>query len=338
METKKKVESLSFLRGLAVVLVCFCHFGTPFADNNPLEGMFHAFHEYGKYGVQVFFVISGFIIPLSMDKAKYQLKYYGKFLLKRAIRLHPPYLAALVITLIVVGLANKVKHEPFPENTWTIFQSLFYIHAPANNPVFWTLKIEAEYYLLMGLIFTVLQKFPKPSIIIGVPALMLISQTSVIAYIELFEHMLFFMIGIIGYMIFVKKEGSNWLELGGIAAITVFCYIYYGISPTIAAVFTIAVILLYKGKVAKPIDFMGEISYSVYLLHFPIGVKFLNLFSRYVPPAYSILLFAAACALVFVIGVVFWKYVEKPFGDMSNRIRYGESKRAPQPLTVEAAN
>lgn len=333
METKRKVESLSFLRGLAVLLVCFCHFGKPFAQNNALAGMFEAFHEYGKYGVQIFFVISGFIIPLSMDKARYHIRYYGKFLLKRAVRLHPPYLAALVITLVVVALANKVKQEPFPEDTFTIFQSLFYIHAPVNNPVFWTLKIEAEYYLFIGLFFVVLQKYPRLTLAVSIPLFMLLSQTPVIAYIELFEHIMYFMIGILGYVIYVK-EGSNLFEMGCIAAIGVFTFIVYGPAPAIAGLFTVLFILFYKGKVFKAFDFMGEISYSVYLLHFPIGVKLINLLIRHVPPPYWIVLFTAILFLAIGIGVVFWKYIEKPFGDMSNRIRYGDSKRAPSNLAV----
>ncbi|MVT09221.1 acyltransferase family protein [Chitinophaga tropicalis] len=335
METKRKVESLSLLRGLAVLLVCLCHFGLPFAENNALAGMFDSFHEYGKYGVQVFFVISGFVIPLSMDKAGYQIRYYGKFLFKRAARLHPPYLAALVITLLVVALSNKVKHEPFPENPLTIFQSLFYIHAPDNNPVFWTLKIEAEYYLFIGLFFIILQRYTRVTLALSLPLFMLLSQLPVAGYIELFQHMMYFMIGIIGYIIYMKEgSGSSLFEMFCIAAAGIFAFIMDGPAPAIAGLFTVSFILFYKGKGFKPLDFMGEISYSVYLLHFPIGVKFINLLIRHVPPNTAIILFTVTLLLVTGIGVVFWKYVEKPFGDMSNRIKYGESKKVSSGLTM----
>jgi peptidoglycan/LPS O-acetylase OafA/YrhL len=328
MDNKRKVESLSFLRALAVLMVCFCHFGSPFSQDNALAGMFDAFHEYGKYGVQVFFVISGFVIPLSLDKGRYELKHYGKFLLKRLIRLHPPYLFALSITLVILALTTVVKHMPYPETPWTIFQSLFYLHHPDINPVFWTLKVEAEYYLFIGLFFVLLQKFPKATLAVSIPLFMVISQTAVVNYIDLFSHMLYFMIGVIGYVMYMKG-GNNWLEVGYIAAITVFTFFFYGAAPTIAATFTILVIMLYKGKVNKRFDFLGEISYSVYLLHFPIGVKLINLASRYIKPQYDIILFLFTVLFCLGVGYVFWRYVERPFSERSNKIKYGPRKTAP---------
>lgn len=326
MEKKRKVESLSFLRGLAVLLVCFCHFGGPFSEGNALAGMFDAFHEYGKYGVQIFFVISGFVIPLSLDKANYQIKHYGKFLLKRVIRLHPPYLVALALTLIILAASNVVKHMPFPETATSIIQSLFYLHHPDSNPVFWTLKVEAEYYLFIGLYFVVLQKYPRLTLGISIPLFMLISQTPVVNYIDLFQHLLYFMVGLAGYLIY-RNEGKSWFEAGCIAAITVFCYIFFGAAPTIAATFTVLVILLYKGKVHKSFDFLGEISYSVYLIHFPIGVKLINLTSRYVKPEFAIILFSITLVTCLVLGTIFWKYIERPFSERSNRISYGQRKK-----------
>ncbi|PWV50569.1 acyltransferase [Chitinophaga sp. S165] len=328
METKRKVESLSFLRGLAVLLVCFCHFGNPFAEGNALSGMFDAFHEYGKYGVQIFFVISGFVIPLSLDKAGYQIKYYGKFLLKRAMRLHPPYLIALALTLIILAASNAVKHIPFPETFTSIIQSLFYLHYPDSNPVFWTLKVEAQYYLFIGLYFVILQKYPRLTLAISIPLFMLISQTPVVNYLDLFQHLLYFIIGIAGYLIYMR-QGKSWFEMGCIAAITVFCFIFYGAAPTIAAAFTILVILLYTGKVHKAFDFLGEISYSVYLIHFPIGVKLINLTSRYVKPEFAIILFSITLVTCLVLGVIFWKYIERTFSERSNKISYGQRKKAP---------
>lgn len=127
METNKKINTLGFLRGLAVIAVCFCHYGYAIALGQKTEMTFiyKAIGDYGKFGVHIFFVISGFIIPLSMDKAKYKLRYIFDFLLKRATRLHPPYLGGLLLTLIIVFFANHVKHIPFSENTLSIIKSFF---------------------------------------------------------------------------------------------------------------------------------------------------------------------------------------------------------------------
>ncbi|RYY54830.1 MAG: acyltransferase [Chitinophagaceae bacterium] len=336
METKRKVESLGLLRGVAVLMVCFCHYANPLASGNALAGMFDAFHVYGKYGVQLFFVISGFVIPLSMDKARYSLSYYGKFLMKRIVRLHPPYIVALVITLVIVYFANKVRNEPFPEDVNSIIKCLFYLKTPSNNGVYWTLRVEMEYYLFMGLFFVLLKKFPRPTLAIGIPVAMLLSQLpGLIEYIHLFEFLLYFMIGMAAYIIYNRQDGSSLFEYFCILAIGAFTFIYDGWIPTFAALFAAAVILFYTGKGNKFLNFTGEISYSVYLLHFPIGIKLINLLKVKVHPELSIVLFLGALALILVIGYLFWRFIEKPSADWSNKIKYGTSKRPPKSLPVE---
>ncbi|WP_028669044.1 acyltransferase family protein [Runella zeae] len=151
----KKIDSLVLLRAIAVVLVVFCHLGHPLEDDGLFGLFFELMHNYGKYGVHIFFVVSGFIIPYSMYKSHYTLNNYFKFLYKRLIRLHPPYLFALLLTLIISFFSYKLRHLNFPETLKSVFFSFFYFHVPADNPVFWTLAVEAQYYLLIGIIFTI---------------------------------------------------------------------------------------------------------------------------------------------------------------------------------------
>jgi len=331
METAKKVNSLILLRGVAVLSVCFCHFGLPLAKGNFLSGMFDAFHTYGQYGVHIFFVISGFIIPLSMDKAGYKIKYYPRFLYKRAIRLHPPYLVALALTFIIVALANRAKHIPFPETLPDVIKSCFYFHIPEENPVFWTLRVEAEYYLFIGLFFLLVKKFPKLTICVAIPILMFISQIPISEEKNLGPFITFFLIGIVAYMMY-NKVGSYIVALIGLISLIIFSFIFFPLAAAISASFTVLFILLYKGNGNTFFDFFGEISYSVYLIHFPIGVKLLNMLYHHLNPRYYIFLFIMTIILVTVISWIFWKFIEKPSGDLSNKIKYGESKKSPTSL------
>ena len=98
--------------------------------------------------------------------------------------------------------------------------------------------------------------------------------------------------------------------------------------------FTVLFILLYKGSGNKFLDLFGEISYSVYLIHFPIGVKLLNLISGHLNPRYYVFLFILTLIIVSGISMVFWKFIEKPAGDLSNKIKYGESKKKPKSLVI----
>jgi peptidoglycan/LPS O-acetylase OafA/YrhL len=331
LEADKKVNSLILLRGISVLCVCFCHFGQPLTKNNTMGETFSMFHEYGQYGVRIFFVISGFIIPLSMDKAKYKIKHYFSFLFKRAVRLHPPYLAALALTLIIVVVSDRVKHIAFPENMSSIIQSLFYLHIPDNNPVFWTLRIEAEYYAFIGLLFPLLNNFPKLFLCIALPLMMIISQTDLAHDKNLFAYIAFFLMGIVTYLIY-NKVGPFLLALICLITLIVFSFIFYPWPSAIAGLFTASFILLYKARGNGALNFFGEISYSIYLIHFPIGVKLVNLIFTHLNPRYYVFLFLVTIILVSAISAIFWKFIEKPFADLSNKIKYGQSRKSPKSL------
>ncbi|MEL7160176.1 MAG: acyltransferase family protein, partial [Bacteroidota bacterium] len=71
---KNHLDSLVILRGLAALVVCCCHFCKPTSSpENPLW-LYEFFGEYGTIGVEVFFVVSGFVIPYSLLVGRYALK------------------------------------------------------------------------------------------------------------------------------------------------------------------------------------------------------------------------------------------------------------------------
>jgi peptidoglycan/LPS O-acetylase OafA/YrhL len=52
---ESQLDVLVLLRGVAVLLVCFCHFGAPLSEGHAFASLFQWFDDYGKYGVHVFF-------------------------------------------------------------------------------------------------------------------------------------------------------------------------------------------------------------------------------------------------------------------------------------------
>lgn len=324
MASNSKVTSLALLRGIAVLAVCFCHFGKPVATGEVLPGLFKTVGEYGKYGVNIFFVISGFVIPFSLYKAKYEIKDYFLFLYKRFLRLHPPYIVGLVLTLIMAAASYHARHIPNPETPLSIFKSLFYLHAPQDNPVFWTLRIEAEYYIFIGLFFVLLTKFPKAALVIGIPLLAVLTRTPVTAYSGLLTFLTPFLIGMTGYLIYVK--GSNTImEYAVLAALIIFSFVFEELAASIAATLTIICILYFRRPVSHIVEFPGEISYSLYLIHFPLGIKLINLLQKHLNPSLNWLVFLIATGVCFLFAYIFWKLIEKPSAKLSNKVKYGKT-------------
>lgn len=317
----KKLESLNLLRGIAVLSVCFCHFGNALSSGHIFAELFKLFHEYGKYGVQVFFVISGFVIPLSLFKSKYTLTYYGKFLLKRLARLHPPYLVALAMSLLIGYAALYARHLPFPETLSSILLSLFYGHVSEINPVFWTLIVEAQFYIFIGIAYVWLTKYPTVSLLVFIPILLLLSQTFVAEYIRLVEFIGYFLIGWLGFVIYTKQVDVK-LNSVGLIVLVILMFGLDGIPSGVAALFTISVILFYKGGIPTSFLLPGSISYSLYLIHYPIGVKLINLTARYLSPGISWILFPVTLALSLALAWIFWKYIENPWAEYSSAMKY----------------
>lgn len=321
---KNKLDSLILLRAIAVVAVCFCHFGYALYAENAYNDVFVFFYNYGKYGVQIFFVVSGFVIPLSLYMARYSIDYYFRFLLKRLIRLHPPYLAALAITLLISFFSYKIRGITYPETVESIVASLFYFHFPVDNPVFWTLAVEAEYYLFIGLFYTLIVKIPKVYVLLFTPILILIGQSQLTDYILFFSYIIYFLIGIIGFMIYTN-QGSKILNSVILVTLFPLTYMLYGATEALVASTTIGFILWYQGAVGKAANFTGEISYSLYLIHFPIGIKFINLLNPYFSPTNKWLLFIIASLFILLLSWIFYKVFENPFAKLSTRLKYKPS-------------
>jgi peptidoglycan/LPS O-acetylase OafA/YrhL len=327
---ESQLDVLVLLRGIAVIMVCFCHFGDPLSEGHAFAGLFKWFDDYGKYGVHVFFVISGFIIPLSLLKGRYHINDYTRFLHKRVLRLHPPYLAALALTLAIMFLSYKVRKADFPENASSIFESLWYYHVPSDNPVFWTLAVEAQYYLFIGIFYILLIHYPKPLLFIGIPLLAILSQTGITDYIALFSYIIFFLVGTVGFLIY-SNIGNKLENIVVLAALLMFSAFFYELPAFLTSLITIVTILKGRIRVPQVLQFPGKISYTIYLIHFPIGVKFINLLKPRMNPSYSWLLFLVSVIIVFTASWVFYYAFEKYSESMSRKIKY----KAIQPKSLD---
>ena len=154
-----RIQSVDYLRGVAALCVCLCHItqgSSRFLGTN----VFEQICQYGKYGVQVFFVISGFIIPYALFKANYNVRCYPRFCLKRIIRLDPPYLATIGVILLMGYVSNLTpgyQGAPFAPSLIQVALHLGYANVFFGyswlSSVFWTLAIEFQYYLLVGLLY-----------------------------------------------------------------------------------------------------------------------------------------------------------------------------------------
>jgi peptidoglycan/LPS O-acetylase OafA/YrhL len=132
--------TLEAWRGLAAWLVVYAHL-------NPLAGLDVPLLRFAYTGVDLFFVLSGFVFAPYFFGRRLQL---GGFALRRLFRIYPAYLAALLLYVAMAAQAGQPLNYLWEHLVFAHLQSremTFYY-----NPVFWSLPSEVEFYLALPLL------------------------------------------------------------------------------------------------------------------------------------------------------------------------------------------
>lgn len=164
------------LRCIAILCVLVYHINgftvakTPCSHDTTAETdlLCRVFAE-GHVGVQLFFVISGFILALPFARQHVvggRPVRLGDYLLRRVIRLEPPYLIALAImTAAAVSVQGERLRDLLPHLLASAVYSHYFLYGRGSDilPVAWSLEIEAQFYLLAPLLAAVF-KLPTSSL------------------------------------------------------------------------------------------------------------------------------------------------------------------------------
>lgn len=316
------IPVLNFLRAFACLGVCttHCYYGSGFYCNNELgiNGFLCRQIEFGQNGVAVFFVISGFVIPWSLYHSKFLTSDFFKFLLKRIIRIDPPYILAMILVCLTgVFFHNK----PFQVYQFVLH---FFYFIPFSDyswydGVYWTLFIEFQYYILIGLIFQFLLNSPKYI------TLSLFLFLCYVGYYTQFpnngayilKQIHYFIAGLVLFLYFNSKitKIDFWAFL---TLLLVIMAARVSITVALLATLTPTFIVFFRNFQTSITDFLGKISYSLYLIHsLSGGLLAYFLQKNGVQPFFifvSMILFAVLCAWLFYF------IIEKPALKWSKKV------------------
>ncbi len=332
----ERLNNIHILRGLASLAVCWAHM-TAFHPISSGKEPIQALGSFGVYGVQIFFIISGYVIPRSLHQSQYKLKRMGSYILRRSIRLDPPYYLSI---FLVIGLTLLIQVTSFYQGPILEFESrrilshFLYITMIIGenwvNDVYWTLGIEFQYYFLIGLIFPLLMtRFRFPLILLLCTATWF--TPSEVERIWISYWFPLFSIGILTYFhmaLIVKKR----IYYASLLALVFFCFFKYDKLPITVVALTTPLIILYLEPRNPPriLNFFGNISYSLYLVHLPIGSRIVNFGGRFVSNVPSLLALATlATSISIAASYVFYILVERPSQKLSQKIKV-RSKQIPQ--------
>ena len=268
METNR-LGALDALRGLAAVWVAMYHFSYNWQSEYqfPTAGLLTWVAQYGYLAVQLFFVISGFVIPFSLDRSNFQISQYGRFLTKRVFRLHPLYLINVAVCSFIMTL---------PAGWSDVWPHFFYLNDVMGRnwylQIYWTLALEIQYAFAIPLIFPLLIHSSKPVRWITL-ATFLATSLLVKSSVWFTHYAGFYALGMLVFWKFTKRE--NWIGLLlGIAACTYVILETHGTKHLTLGLVTVAVILFGRGG-GRFFTWLAEVSYAMYLFHILIGHRIL---------------------------------------------------------------
>jgi len=148
---REQMPPLDALRGIAILLVLAHRFNvTPDPHSLPAR-LICAAMELGWVGVQLFFVLSGFLITGILLDSRQSPDYYRSFYARRTLRIFPLYYTVLLFAFVLIPLVTHEQPHGYQYQLWmwTYLSNWF---APmglvvAAFPHFWSLAVEEQFYL-----------------------------------------------------------------------------------------------------------------------------------------------------------------------------------------------
>lgn len=161
LKSIERIDFLDGLRGIAILLVVLYHtYSNAWKDLVPFYAPSFEFPlvKFGDLGVPLFFMISGFVITMSLERCQR----FSEFIFKRWLRLFP---AMLIATILILLTANLFAFRPLGEARLisaisgltfispTFFDWIFNKDQGMLEGGFWSLFVEVKFYIVAGLIY-----------------------------------------------------------------------------------------------------------------------------------------------------------------------------------------
>ena len=313
---RSRIAELDVLRGIAAVMVMIFHhtviFQNMFGDGRA-PGL-----QFGVFAVHLFFMISGFVIFMTLARTRSALD----FAVSRGSRLFPVFWVAVLLTQTVVWCA------PLPGLTvswrdamWNLTMLAQPLRVPMVDVVYWSLVIELAFYALMLALFLAgglqrVERIVVPWLLVQLIAAGAARWTGreipqALSVLLLLKYAHLFLAGILCHRI--RTAGPTPALHALLAACCAVHFVIQGVWAGLVGLVWFALFYaLARQRLgwinARPLVFLGTISYSLYLVHQNIGYVVMRALAAFPRPVQL----AAAAATVMLAATLLTFLVEQP--------------------------
>ncbi|MBZ5677955.1 MAG: acyltransferase [Acidobacteriia bacterium] len=336
---KPEIKPLTGVRAFASWWVVLFHLRGIIADLllTPRSGLVSVLAG-GNFGVDLFFVLSGFVLAYNYHDAFPVLtgRLYGRFLWQRLARIYPIHCLGLAIWGMFLVANSFLKHKQAIAGNFSgkaLVAQIFLVQAWSIPDVFswnypaWSISMEWMAYLgfpfLIRYIIRRRSSIAIPAIAVcvlglGAPFLMNLPAEHFVRIISEFAS------GCLLYMLFARGFGQRFLS-SWVAPISFLVAVGFGyrIGHFVMPVFIVLIyaLLFDRGAAAAVFGsgwcmYGGRVSYSLYMVHAPVisACHYLLPINRFLdsPDAVKMAVFGAYVAAIAISGVLAYHYVELP--------------------------
>jgi peptidoglycan/LPS O-acetylase OafA/YrhL len=303
--------------------------------------------SHGHLGVEIFFVLSGFVIAHSMCRHEVTPRYVGRFFLRRSIRLDPPYWASMALVVVFGVLSTRfIPGKTFDlPGPGRLLAHVFYLQVlldvPPLNGIYWTLCLEIQYYLAFAVIMLIVTGFQRrwsfqiafASVI--VPAMIFANLWPLgvppFQALGFVVHWHLFIAGVLVWWALHRPQDGLAAPLAAGNLVLLALASVFNEDAAVGVGVAAAALFFFAGRrgaltrwlSARPFQALGAISYSLYLVHNPItGAAFRM---GYALTGHSVAIeamwFVLVTSLCIGSAYVSYRLIERPSLALSHKIR-----------------
>jgi len=321
-------NNFDILRLALAILVYFAHWNVL-----TLQELSNPLFDLSGFAVDMFFIVSGFLIFWSFDNDQNKKHFY----IKRFFRIFPLYAFLILLqTLFFIGFSDGNFLEIVKYFVTNIFflnflapsvgTTLGSLEVDAINGSLWTLKNEVVFYVLVPLIFILYKKWGGYFLVmlysLSVVYMFAVDYLGIEKLLVQFPAQLrLFLVGILLYVLFDKFKDKN-TTLFAIASLILivlfkdFEYFKFTVYPLF-----LGILVIYLVYFVKHIKINFDFSYSFYILHFPV-IQLALYFG--INPFNPLVSFVSLFAVILFLSYFSEKYIEKRFVKIGKEIVKGD--------------
>ncbi|MGW0391898.1 acyltransferase family protein [Streptomyces sp. NPDC003042] len=310
----------------------------------------HRVASYGWMGVQLFFLISGFVICMSC---------WGRsprdYFTSRVVRLYPAYWVGIIITTLVVNFAATVRAAREPMSISDVLTNLTMLERPLGvteaDGVYWTLWIELRFYLLFAIVAVMGLTYRRVLAFCGIWTILAVitpgTDSKLMDTVFMPQDAPYFIAGVAMYLIYrfganpmlLGVVGFSWLYAQNRLHITVGGYeyeVHHTLSWPVMAVISAGAFLVMLAAAMGALNWIrwkwltvaGALTYPVYLLHQELGWAMIRWGRDHGIAPFQLL--AICLAVILLLSWLVHRFAERPLSALLKRLLDGAKVSLPK--------